>query len=151
MDLHTYTALGAMLAEEWLQFGAIIIAIGVARALVTWLAQHLPGSRRAVETESIRLGLGRSLGLALEFLLAADILSTAIAPTWDAIGKLAAIATIRAILNYFLGQAHPASASLTHTCIEQRDAAASRLARSSSGKELRVLADVFGSGARFPS
>ncbi len=45
-----------------------------------------------------------TLGLALEFLLAADILSTAVAPTWDAIGKLAAVATIRTLLNYFLGQ-----------------------------------------------
>ena len=123
MTLDTYLAVGAQLAEEggrspeeWLQFGtliltriveaigAIVIAVGVARALAVWLAQHLPGQRRTVETESIRLGLGRSLGLALEFLLAADILSTAVAPSWDAIGKLAAIATIRTVLNYFLGQ-----------------------------------------------
>jgi uncharacterized membrane protein len=38
----------------------------------------------------------------LEFQLAADILSTAIAPSWDRIGKLAAIAVIRTALNYFL-------------------------------------------------
>jgi len=35
-------------------------------------------------------------------LLAADILATAIAPTWDEIGKLAAIAALRTALNYFL-------------------------------------------------
>jgi uncharacterized membrane protein len=35
-------------------------------------------------------------------LLAADILATAIAPTWDEIGKLAAIAVLRTALNYFL-------------------------------------------------
>jgi len=35
-------------------------------------------------------------------LLAADILATAIAPTWYDIGKLAAIATLRTALNYFL-------------------------------------------------
>lgn len=35
-------------------------------------------------------------------LLAADILLTAVAPTWDEIAKLAAIATIRTALNYFL-------------------------------------------------
>jgi len=35
-------------------------------------------------------------------LLGADILATAIAPTWDDIGKLAAIATLRTALNYFL-------------------------------------------------
>ncbi len=103
------------LAEEWLRFatlaltrlaeaiGALVIATGVVRAMIAWMAHHLPGRNRAASTESIRLGLGRSLGLALEFLLAADILSTAVAPSWDEIGKLAAVATIRTLLNYFLG------------------------------------------------
>jgi uncharacterized membrane protein len=40
--------------------------------------------------------------LALEFALAADIAETAFAPTWQAIGKLAAIAAIRTALNFFL-------------------------------------------------
>lgn len=40
--------------------------------------------------------------LALEFALAADIARTAIAPTWDDIGQLAAIAVIRTALNFFL-------------------------------------------------
>lgn len=53
---------------------------------------------------SLRLRLGRWLALALEFLLAAVILRTAIAPTWDDIGKLAAIAALRTALNYFLAQ-----------------------------------------------
>jgi uncharacterized membrane protein len=38
----------------------------------------------------------------LTFMLAADLVDTAIAPTWDDIGKLAAIAAIRTALNYFL-------------------------------------------------
>ena len=42
------------------------------------------------------------LALALEFQLGADILSTAVAPSWDQIGKLGAIAVIRTLLNYFL-------------------------------------------------
>jgi uncharacterized membrane protein len=40
--------------------------------------------------------------LALEFALAADIIRTAIAPSWEAIGQLAAIAAIRTVLNLFL-------------------------------------------------
>jgi hypothetical protein len=43
----------------------------------------------------IRLAFARYLTLALELQLAADILSTSVAPTWDRIGKLAAIAVIR--------------------------------------------------------
>ena len=42
--------------------------------------------------------------LGLEFALAADILRTAVAPTWDDISKLAVIATIRTMLNYFLAK-----------------------------------------------
>lgn len=52
--------------------------------------------------ESIRLGLGRWLALALEFELAADILGTAVAPTWQDIGQVAAIITLRTALNFFL-------------------------------------------------
>jgi uncharacterized membrane protein len=42
------------------------------------------------------------LVLALEFELAADIVRTAISPTWTDIGKLGAIAVIRTGLNFFL-------------------------------------------------
>jgi uncharacterized membrane protein len=42
------------------------------------------------------------LGLELE--LAADIIRSVVAPTWQDIGKLAAIAAVRTLLNYFLGR-----------------------------------------------
>lgn len=48
------------------------------------------------------LRLARWLAVALEFALAADILRTAVAPSWDEIGKPAAIATLRTLLNFFL-------------------------------------------------
>ena len=47
-------------------------------------------------------GLAGWLVLALEFLLAGDILRTAISPGWNDIGQLAAIAAIRTFLNYSL-------------------------------------------------
>jgi uncharacterized membrane protein len=50
----------------------------------------------------IRLELGRWLGLALEFEIAADILRTAVAPAWNEIGQLAAIIVLRTALNFFL-------------------------------------------------
>ncbi len=46
--------------------------------------------------------LARWLVLALEFALAADIVRTAIEPTWKDIGMLASIAVIRTFLNFFL-------------------------------------------------
>ena len=50
----------------------------------------------------VRLTLGRYLVLGLEFQLASDVLRTAVAPSWQDLGKLAAVATIRTALNYFL-------------------------------------------------
>ena len=48
------------------------------------------------------LSFGRWLVLALTFQLAADIAETTLAPTWEDIGKLGAIAVIRTFLNFFL-------------------------------------------------
>ncbi|GBF06544.1 hypothetical protein DAERI_090130 [Deinococcus aerius] len=85
--------------------GASGIVVGIAVLEALWrslglffLRQGTPESLK----EAIRLRLGRWLSVVLEFLLAADILRTAVAPNWDDIGKLAAIAGIRTALNYFL-------------------------------------------------
>jgi uncharacterized membrane protein len=40
--------------------------------------------------------------LGLEFELAADIVRSAISPSWSDIGQLGAIAAIRTVLNFFL-------------------------------------------------
>jgi uncharacterized membrane protein len=84
---------------------ACIIAIAALQALAQILRLFLSSERRVtqgIQIEAIRLRFGRWLTLALEFELGADILRTAIAPTWSEIGQLAAIATIRTFLNYFL-------------------------------------------------
>lgn len=52
----------------------------------------------------IWLGFAAWIMLALEFALAADIIRTAIAPTWQDIGMLGAIAAIRTGLNWFLAR-----------------------------------------------
>jgi uncharacterized membrane protein len=85
--------------------GAAAIVIGLAIVRATFQALRLfvhPSGQQA--TEDVRLQLGRWLAVALEFELAADILGTAIAPTWNEIGKLAAIVVLRTVLNYFLQQ-----------------------------------------------
>lgn len=51
---------------------------------------------------NMRLNFGRWLSLALEFQLAADIVNTTVAPSFDALAKLAVIALIRTFLNFFL-------------------------------------------------
>ncbi len=79
---------------------AIIIALAISRAFFFYIRNIF--SQQAIDKLEIRLSLGKSLALTLEFLLAADILRTAVAPNWDDIGKLAAIAALRTLLNYFL-------------------------------------------------
>ena len=63
----------------------------------------------------LRLRFGSWLALALECQLGADILATTIAPSWEALGKLGAIALIRTFLNYFLNQELEAEAKLQKT------------------------------------
>lgn len=90
---------------QWLKLGietigAILVCLGVLIAVVQ-LVQRL-FAHTAGNFTGIRLILARYLALALEFQLGADILSTAISPSWEQIGKLGAIAVIRTGLNYFL-------------------------------------------------
>jgi uncharacterized membrane protein len=80
--------------------GALIIGIGVAVAAIGF-ARPL-ATPRSAECSEVRLTLARYLILGLEFQLGADILASAIAPSWDQIGKLGAIAIIRTALNFFL-------------------------------------------------
>jgi uncharacterized membrane protein len=82
---------------------AVLIVLGAAiEALVGiaahWFASGDPTFRR----RAIWSRFARWLVLALEFTLAADIVRTAISPTWSDIGQLGAIALIRTFLSYFL-------------------------------------------------
>ncbi len=82
--------------------GAAIISIGIICAIYEVIKALR--SENSDDFTRVRLLLARYLALALEFQLAADILSTAIAPSWDQIGKLATIAVIRTALNFFLSR-----------------------------------------------
>ncbi len=86
----------------------LIIAIAAFQATIRalMLFVHSGGGpeTQGPSIEDIRLCLGRWLALAIEFELGADILRTAISPTWSEIGQLAAIVAIRTLLNYFLQQ-----------------------------------------------
>jgi uncharacterized membrane protein len=80
--------------------GAAIVGFGAVATAVMFLLTLL-GVRNDSNTE-IRLFLGRYLALGLEFQIGADILSTAVAPTFDDVLLLGAIVVIRTVLNYFL-------------------------------------------------
>ena len=81
----------------------VCIVIGMAKAVFHGLRY---AGRRWPEARAMRreifVRFGSWIVLSLEFALAADIVRTAIAPTWDDIGRLGAIAVIRTFLNWFL-------------------------------------------------
>ena len=78
-------------------FGALQ-ALGLVAAVIWQREADSPRGRE------IWLKFATWILLALEFALAADLVRTPVAPTWDDIGKLAVIATIRTMLNYFLAK-----------------------------------------------
>ena len=98
---------------QWLRLfvevtGALTVALGIgvagSRFTAALLSRRRSGGLVNVTFTPVRLVLARYLALALEFQLGADILSTAIAPTWTQIGQLGAIAIIRTALNFFLSR-----------------------------------------------
>jgi uncharacterized membrane protein len=89
---------------------ALIIEAFVVVVLAYAAAEAMFGMLRAVAGRQMGTGARREIWfrfalwivLALEFALAADIIRSAIAPSWESIGQLAAIAAIRTGLNWFL-------------------------------------------------
>ncbi len=81
---------------------ALIIGLAAIEATVKSLILFVRPSSPPEQKNQVRLTFARWLAVALEFELAADILNTAVTPTWSDIEKLAAIATLRTALNYFL-------------------------------------------------
>lgn len=92
----------------------LIIALASAEAAVRAVVVYV--SRPAMPDtakEGVRPRLARWLAVALGFASAADILRTAISPSWKDTGNLAAIATLRTLLNYFLQKEIEAAARTT--------------------------------------
>lgn len=92
-------------AALMLEFTVVVIVVyGAAEALVRVIVRLGTRSAASWSRRAIWLRFASWILLALEFALGADIIRTAVAPTWDDIGKLAAIATIRTGLSFFLGR-----------------------------------------------
>ncbi len=81
---------------------ALCIAVGFVKTFILLLkrrkADYSPLYNR------LRLLFGGWLALALEFQLASDIVKTTVAPTYENLIQLGAVAIIRTFLNYFLSK-----------------------------------------------
>ncbi len=84
--------------------GGLVVGVATVRGLIIYVVSLARTGGGATPQERIRLSLGRSLALALEFQLGADILGTALDPSIRDITTLGAIVVLRTVLNYFLGR-----------------------------------------------
>jgi uncharacterized membrane protein len=94
-------AVGARILLEFLSVLSVLYGLGaLLRQTLPSLLRRLPlrPSNRA------RLTLGTWLALALEFQLAADIVSTVVSPTQQNLLQLGVVALIRTFLNVFLAR-----------------------------------------------
>jgi len=82
----------------------LVVSYGSLQALAGVVGTAFSRTADEMRGREIWLRFATWILLALEFALAADIVRTAVAPTWDDITKLAVIAAIRTMLNYFLAK-----------------------------------------------
>ena len=107
--------------------GALIISLEVVRTMIGYVANLFRHDSGHVST--LRHRLGQSMVMGLEFQVAADILKTALAPSWNDILLLAALIGLRTVLNYLMerelrmieaDEQIAAQASVTGRATEQR-------------------------------
>lgn len=93
------------IAAAWIGYCArfisiVLIAAGI--AVGVWKVLENVSRPDIKRYNQARLAFSRYLVLALEFMLAADLVATAVRPTWNDLGILAIVALIRTTLNFFL-------------------------------------------------
>ena len=99
MLLHDFAHYVALAVEA---IAIVIIAIGAIEAVIGIVRLSLRSGATNNDRRAVWLTFARWLVAGLTFQLAADVVNTSFAPTWDELGHLAAIAAIRTFLSYFL-------------------------------------------------
>ncbi len=93
--------------QHIIQFlGVLIIFSGIIPAIYQYISQYVRGKvlAESVVINDIRLNLGRSIILGLEFIIAADLIGTTTAPDYYTVGILAIIVVIRTVLSFTLNK-----------------------------------------------
>ena len=91
-----------------------VIAIGAVEALIGMARVGMGAEGKSPARRGVYLLFARWLVAGLTFQLAADVVNTSFAPTWDEIGHLAAIAAIRTFLSFFLDREMNDTRELQH-------------------------------------
>ena len=85
-------------------FATVIIFLAALEAAVRSGQAFLKFNTDHKGIQVIRFRFGRWLSLALDFLIASDILRTGVSPSWTEIGQLGAIVAIRIVITYALSR-----------------------------------------------
>lgn len=80
--------------------GGLVILLEVVRTVIHYVAAFV--RRERANMPALRMRLGQSMVMGLEFQVAADILKTAVSPTWNDILFLSTLIALRTVLNYLL-------------------------------------------------
>lgn len=101
-DLHTVF----LIIQRCVAFlGVLIILSGVLIALFRYAMFLTKNTKtQGAEINNIRLSLGRVLILGLEFIVAADLISTTTAPDYYSIGIVAIVVAIRTVLSFSINR-----------------------------------------------
>jgi len=84
------------IAFVWIVVGVVYLLVGALRAELSGASSQ--------EKRALWLGFAKVLVAALSLQLAADIIESSISTSWEAIGRLGAIAVIRTFLDFFLSR-----------------------------------------------
>jgi uncharacterized membrane protein len=76
----------------------VVIALGAIEAVIGIVRVGM----RTADRRVVWLDFARWLVAGMTFQLAADVVNTSFDPSWDEVGKLAAIAGVRTFLSFFL-------------------------------------------------
>ena len=85
-------------------FAALLTALASLEAAVRAVIALAQIGQEHRGLQAIRWRYGRWLTLVLDFLIAADILRTAVAPSWTQIGQLGAIIVLRTLIAFTLAR-----------------------------------------------
>lgn len=102
MDWQLFHAIVVVIQRSISFLGVLVILSGILIALYQYFSYLF--SAKHGNINKIRLNLGRTLILGLEFIVAADLIGTTTTPDYYALGILAIIVLIRTVLSFSLNK-----------------------------------------------
>ena len=101
-DLLGLDEISFFIAEVIGFFGVAVMTYGALMAAVHFLLATL--YRHKNDLPRIRIEFGKHLALGLEFLVGKDIIESIVRPSWDDLGKLAALIALRTAVTFMLSR-----------------------------------------------